>query len=177
MSDTENDIQVIHETEREQETQETQGEETQQKKGRKSGAVYKPARADDKRKETSRMNIEKARMVRNYKLNEQKKKKMEETLDKLNQVEIQDEDSDTEEEIFLTKAKTKNRKSKVAVEPAQQTYQNDRLDRIEGILSKLARKHKPQKEDRKTIIQLQQQAPAPVDDMTKQLKNKLLLKL
>lgn len=177
MSDTENDIQVFHETEKQEETQETQEEETKQKKGRKAGAVYKPARADDKRKETSRMNIEKARMVRNFKLNEQKKKKMEETLDKLNQVEIQDADSDTEDEIFLTKAKTKNTKKKAVVEP-QQTYQNDRLDRIEGILSKLARKHKPQKEDRKTIIQLQQQpAIAPVDDMTKQLKNKLLLKL
>ena len=174
MSDTE-DIQIVEQELNEEFKAQGRDEDVAPVKARKAGAVYKAPRADDKRKETSKMNIEKARQCRNFKLNEQKKKKMEETLDKLNQVEIQDADSEeSEDEIFLTKAKTKNKKA-VKPEP-QQTYQNDRLDRIEGILAKIARKHKTQKEDRKTIIQLQQ-APAPVDDMTKQLKNKLLLKL
>jgi hypothetical protein len=178
MSDSDDDIQIVHELEEkpaEQAPQDNMGNSHEKKS--KKGGVYKAPRDDDKRRTTSKMNIEKARMVRNFKLNEQKKKKMEEQLDKLNQVEIKDEESESEDEIFLTKKSKKQKPQRQ--EPAQQTYQNERLDRIEGILTKLARKHKPQKEDRKTIIQLQQQQPQEKkdDELTKQFKSKLLLKL
>lgn len=180
MSDSEDDFKILDDEGQGQGEQqvEQQPEETQAPQRPRKQGVYKKARDDDKRKETSKLNIEKARMVRNYKLNEKKKKRLEATLDKLNQVEVDDEESEEEDEIVLTKTKKKKQTGAGTAAETATGYSNARLDRIEGILTKLARKHKPTPAERKTIIQLTQpEAKKEEDEVAKHFKNKLLLKL
>jgi hypothetical protein len=180
MSDSEDDFKIIEDVRQEEQEQHPEAEEGQQQPeqhpGKKKQGVYKQARADDKRKEISKMNIEKARMVRNFKLNEKKKKKLESTLDRLNEVTVNDSDSDTAEEIVFTRSKNK-KQTGVGASTGGEQYSNARLDRIEGILTKLARKHKPTPSERKTIIQLTQPDKKEDDDIAKHFKNRLLLKL
>lgn len=173
MSDTEEDFKVIDDVVEQHPADEHDRQELPGPNKRKKQGVYKTPKENDRRKEQSKLNIVKAREARNKKLLAQKKERLEATLDHINEVELRDDD-ESDDEIILTKA----RKKKVKEVDKIQKYHDDRLDRIESILTKLARKHKPTATERKTIIQLAQPEQKKEDDeVSKHFKNKLLLKL